>query len=159
MSVSINLKTGQYGREVDAFIRRNNKDFQAAMKHATNEMHKMAKKKVRQQAKGIVRSGHLVNEIHQKIINRGFTGEVISHASYSQAFEDGTRPHIIRIKNKPVLAGPKRGAPAGWKGISGDYAVYGKAVRHPGTEPHPFMYPAWLWGVNQLEKRIKMALN
>jgi len=89
MSASIKLNTAQYGREVDAFIRRSERDFKFAIMDATNEMHKMAKKKVRQQAKGKVRSGHLTNEIHQKIYNGGFTGEVIPHASYYKPSKRG----------------------------------------------------------------------
>ena len=158
--ISVKLDTSSFDRDVERFIKKNNRDFRQGVTMATNEMHKMAKKKIRQHSSNSkVRSGHLTNEIHQKIINGGFTGEVISHASYSQAYEEGTRPHIIRIKSKKVLAGPKRGAPGGWKSISGDYAIYGIQVRHPGTQGRPFLYPAWLWGQRKLEDYIRKALN
>ncbi len=159
MSASIKLNTAAYGRDVDRFIKKSERDFKFAIMDATNEMHKMAKKKVRQLAKGKIRSRHLTNEIHQKIYNSGMTGEVVSHASYSQAFEEGTRPHIIRVKNKKVLAGPARGAPSGWKSVGPDYATYGTVVRHPGTPAHAYMYPAWLWGQRVLEKRIRQSQN
>jgi len=87
------------------------------------------------------------------------TGEVISGASYSQAFEEGTRPHLIQIRKKKVLAGPKRGAPAGWPMISGDYAIYGTKVVHPGTKPKPFMYPAWRFGTRSFNNLVKKALS
>ena len=157
--INIKLNTSSFDRDIERFIKKNNRDFVRGVTGATNEMHKMAKKKVRQLAKGKIRSGHLTNEIHQKIYNGGFTGEVISHASYSQAFEEGTRPHIIRVKGKKVLAGPARGAPPGWKSVGPDYATYGTVVRHPGTPAHPYMYPAWLWGQRKLEDYIRKALN
>jgi hypothetical protein len=124
----------------------------------------MAKMKVRNYTRGSkVRSGTLVNGINQEITSKGMTGIVTSNANYSQAFEEGTRPHTIRIKNKKVLAGPYRGRPAGWsvskKSKAMGYAVYGQKVQHPGTHPHPFLYPAWKFAVTKLEESIKKALN
>jgi hypothetical protein len=157
--IKINLRTGQYGREVERFIKYSNRQFMMIMVNATNEMHKMAQKKIRQHSSNaIIQSGNLRKRIVPKIYNGGYTGEIVSHASYSQAYEEGQRPHIIRIANKKVLAGPKRGNP-GWTTTSGDYAIYGVKVKHPGTEPRPFMYPAWLWGIRKLEDGIKKALN
>jgi hypothetical protein len=49
---------------------------------------------------------------------------------YAVMVEDGTRPHIIRPRNKRAL----RFRPGG----SGRY-VFAKFVRHPGTRPQPFM--------------------
>jgi len=53
---------------------------------------------------------------------------LITSVEYAEYLEYGTRPHIIRIKNKKVLASKK--------------AIFGKEVKHPGTEAQPFMRPA-----------------
>ena len=146
--------------DIDRFIKKSERDFLYAVDKATNDAHRFAKSKVRQLTRNSkVRSGTLINNINQKITQRGMTGEVISGASYSQAFEEGTRPHLIKIRKKKVLAGPKRGAPAGWPLISGDYAIYGTQVVHPGTKPRPFMYPAWRFGNRSFENLVKKALS
>jgi len=153
-----------FKRQMEQFAKQSEGAFKKAVSSATLEMQKEAKKKVRDYTSGSkVKSGFLINNINTTILNGGYTGEVISAAGYSEAFENGTRPHIIRIRNKKVLAGPKRGAPAGWKvspqSASMGYATYGKEVRHPGTKPHPFMYPSWKYACDQLEKKINIALR
>jgi hypothetical protein len=87
-----------------------------------------------------------------KIVGKG---TVVSGANYSQAVEEGTRPHTIRIKSKNVLAGPKRAAPSGWDNFSRDWAVYGKKVQHPGTSGQPFLKPAWEFARRKLISDIK----
>lgn len=146
------------------FAKESDSGFKKAIIESTLLLEKTAKLKVRDYTRGSkVRSGYLINHIIKKITNKGLTGEVTSEANYSQAFEEGTKPHIIRAKNKEVLAGPKRGAPAGWKvsakSASMGYATYGKQVRHPGTQPHPFMFPAWKLATQKLETSIKQALS
>lgn len=162
--ITIGLDSRGFEREMMLFATKNERDFKIAIADSTNKMHKMAKTKVRNYTRNSkVKSGTLINSIIHNITSRGMTGEVISNADYSQAFEYGTRPHHIRIKNKKVLAGPYRGRPAGWivskasKALG--YAVYGKKVQHPGTHPRPFMFPAWRFGCRNLEKRIKISLN
>ena len=162
--IKMTLNTVSFKRDMERFAKKSEDDFKKAVASSTLEMQKMAKKKVQQHTRGSkVRSGFLVNNINTTILNGGYTGEVISAANYSEAFENGTKPHIIRIRNKKVLAGARRGAPAGWKSggrsASMGYATYGKEVRHPGTRPHPFMYPAWKHASNHLEKQIKAALR
>lgn len=154
--ITLNIKDGQFRKDIDRFIKKKGKEFKLAVADSTYRMQRLAQKKVRQHAKG--GSGFLRNNILIEISSKGFTGTVTSHAEYSQAFEEGTRPHGIRIKSKKVLAGPKRKAPSGWNNISGDYAIYGKKVQHPGTKPHPFMFPAWKSAYLYLEKLIRKAL-
>lgn len=163
--ITIGLDSRGFEREMERFARKNAKDFQDAITDSTNEMHKKARVIVRNLTMDtkVHSKPSLVSGINQQIVNRKMTGIVISNASYSQAFEEGTRPHTIRIKVKKVLAGPYRGRPAGWivskASKAMGYAVYGKKVQHPGTPPHPFMFPAWRFGCRNLEKRIKMSLN
>ena len=162
--ISMTIDSAPFKRDMERFAKQCEGDFKKAVSSATLEMQKEAKKKVRDYTSGSkVKSGFLINNINTTILNGGYTGEVISGAGYSEAFENGARPHIIRIRNKKVLAGPRRGAPAGWKSSSQSasmgYATYGKEVRHPGTKPHPFMYPAWKYACDQLEKKINTALR
>lgn len=162
--ITFHIDDRQFQRELKSFARQNNASFAQALLKATNDLERMAKLKVRDMTKAAkVKSGVLINNIYKKITNKGLTGEVISGADYSQAYEEGTRPHIIRAKNKKVLAGPLRGAPAGWN-ISGSsrqmgYATYGKEVKHPGTRPHPFMFPSWKQACANFEKYLKEALS
>ncbi len=50
-------------------------------------------------------------------------------ASYAVFVENGTAPHVIRPVNASVLA---------FEGSSGEM-VFTRLVRHPGTQPNPFM--------------------
>jgi hypothetical protein len=153
-----------FRRDMERFRKKSDSDFKMAILKATLQLEKLAKMKVRNFTRNAkVKSGFLINNIRKLITGGGLTGEVTSGASYSQAFEEGTRPHTIRVKNKKVLAGPKRGAPPGWvispTSAKMGYATYGKKVQHPGTPPHPFMFPAWRFACQQLEKFIKQALT
>lgn len=165
--ITLKVDSARFQRDVNRFMKSgagSDANFRTLISAATNKMLKLAKMKVRNYTSGSkVKSGYLINHIIQQITNKGMTGRVTSHASYSQAFEEGTRPHTIRAKMKRVLAGPKRGAPAGWdispKSASIGYAVYGTKVQHPGTNPHPFMYPAWRFACDYFEKLIDKALS
>mgnify|MGYP000132226137 CR=1 FL=1 len=162
--ITMRIESSQFRREMKEFAKKSESEFKMAIIRATLEMEKLAKMKVRDLTRTAkVKSGNLINSIHKKITDKGLTGEVISGADYSAAFEEGTRPHTIRVRNKKVLAGPRRGAPAGWnispKSASMGYATYGRKIQHPGTNPHPFMFPAWRAACQQLEKFIKQALT
>jgi hypothetical protein len=148
-----------FQREMEKFIRQSDREFKSVIRDSSNHLVKMAKLKVRNfTRRSKVKSRTLINGIRKNITNKGLTGEVLSSASYSEAFEYGTRPHTIRVKNKGVLAGPYRGRPPGWyvskKSKSMGFATYGKKVQHPGTQAHPFMYPAWRYAVDYFEKQI-----
>ncbi len=60
-------------------------------------------------------------------------GYVRSDAPYSGFVERGTRPHLIRPRNKSVLAARTGGTRSG-----GTYQFFGKLVRHPGTKANPY---------------------
>jgi len=153
--IKLSIEDGAFRRDMKKFMKKNDRDFQTAINGATMTLHRLAIKKVRQLAKK--GTGTLRNNIRMAISGNKLTGTVISGAAHSQAFEEGTRPHTIRAKNKKVLAGPARGMKG--QNVSGDYAFYGKQVQHPGTMPHPFMFPAWKFACNHLEKLIKKALS
>jgi len=158
--ITLRIDSMTFQKDLDRFLKKSENGFRYAVDKGTTDMHRFAKKKVRQLTRNSkVRSGTLINNIYPIITNKGMTGAVISKASYSRAFEEGTRPHLIKIRHKKILAGPKRGAPGGWPMISGDYAIYGTKVVHPGTKPKPFMYPAWRFGMRSFERMVKTALS
>jgi len=162
--MTFRIDDSNFRQEMDRFRRKSESGFKDAILKATLELVRFAKLKVRDYTRNSkVKSSFLVNNIRKVITNNGLTGEVISAAGYSQAFEEGTRPHPITIKNKRVLAGPYRGRPAGWvvseKSKSMGYATYGKQVNHPGTKPYPFLYPAWKSACGLFEKLMREALK
>lgn len=53
---------------------------------------------------------------------------IVFNVEYAQMVNDGTRPHVIRPKNKQVL-----------KFQMGGRTVYAKYVNHPGTKAKPFL--------------------
>lgn len=162
-TLTFRIDTASFQREMRDFAKKKDKEFRRAVIDSVLYLKQRAKERVRDFTKGSkVRSGFLINNIRNVITNNGLTGEVISGAEYSRAFEEGTAPHVIEIKNKKVLAGPLRGAPAGWvvsaKSKAMGYATYGKRIFHPGTKPHPFMFPSFREAVVRLEQSIRNAL-
>lgn len=55
------------------------------------------------------------------------SGKIWTNAGYAIYVHEGTGPHIIKVRVKKVLANKKTGQ------------IFGKAVRHPGTKPNPFI--------------------
>lgn len=68
-----------------------------------------------------------------KVTHIGPTGVVTFPVRYAQFVHDGTRPHIIRARNKKVL-----------KFKVGARVLYRPLVRHPGTRARPFLERAML---------------
>lgn len=162
--ITMRIDDRMFRQDMDRFRSRSEQGFKRALLRAVLLLERNAKMRARDWTRSSkVRRGFLINGIIKKITHKGLTGEVISRASYSQAFEEGTRPHIIRVKNKKVLAGPKRGAPQGWiiskKSASMGYATYGKQISHPGTKPHPYMFPSWREACTAFENYMKEALR
>lgn len=78
-----------------------------------------------------VDKGRLRNSINLSPQTPGFTLYTLSaNVEYAEAVEFGTKPHIITIQTKKVLADVKAGR------------IFGTRVQHPGTEAQPFMRPA-----------------
>jgi len=57
-------------------------------------------------------------------------GKVEVGANYGIYVHEGTRPHIIRVRQKKVLANKREGR------------IFGKVVHHPGTKKNPFLQKA-----------------
>jgi HK97 gp10 family phage protein len=67
--------------------------------------------------------------LRQSISSRmqGNTSAIIeSRAKYSAYVDQGTRPHIIRVRNAKVLANRRTGQ------------FFGRVVKHPGTKSQPY---------------------
>lgn len=73
-----------------------------------------------------------------------------------QFWEEGTRPHIIRPKNKQSLKFKWANAPAGIPNIDGEY--FFKKVRHPGTKGH-FLFKEIVEDENLMNDLLKQAFS
>lgn len=71
-------------------------------------------------------------------------GVINAGRAYASFVENGTRPHEIRPRRVSVLA---------WEGSDGE-GHFAKVVHHPGTQPHPFMGPAFFKAEQVLEARL-----
>ena len=104
-----------------------------------------AKAKLNITNNGSVKTGHLRRGITTDVGNMEVTVHT-SNIKYARGVEEGTRPHIIKAKNKKALY---------WKGAK--HPV--KSVRHPGSRAKPFLIPAFEKEkevlVKDLEKVIK----
>lgn len=78
---------------------------------------------------GSVKTGHLRRSIAYKTTSTEGTVHT-SNVKYARSIEDGSKPHIIRAKNKKALY---------WAGAS--HPV--KQVKHPGSKAKPFLKPAF----------------
>lgn len=74
-------------------------------------------------------------------------GELYNTAKYAKAVHDGTRPHLIKTRNKKALSN--------WK------TFFWKVVHHPWTKANPFMDRAIknFWWEKHIEKIILNELN
>jgi hypothetical protein len=71
-------------------------------------------------------------------------GAVYSTSGYGGYLEVGTRPHIITVKTAKVLTDGE--------------TFFGKSVRHPGTNPHPYIKPAFDKFGPKFSERMKAHL-
>jgi HK97 gp10 family phage protein len=81
-----------------------------------------------------VRSGHLSQSLRSRPVTGSFfdggvEGGIQSPLPYASYVEDGTRPHLIEPRFRKALRWP-----AGASGFA-----FAQRVRHPGTDPNPFM--------------------
>ncbi len=90
--------------------------------------------------------GNLRQNIRVTLISK-IKAVITSKAPYSSWVEDGTRPHVITIKNKRVLANRRTGQ------------IFGTRVNHPGTSPNPFMKRAVERTKSQVSGFFKTAIK
>ena len=78
-------------------------------------------------------SGWLRSSLTGRVVPAGsdsWVGIVATPVSYALFVEFGTKPHVIRARNRRVLANTRTGD------------VFGPVVHHPGTPAQPFLRPA-----------------
>lgn len=76
-------------------------------------------------------TGNLRRSIYRRVYGAE-KGLVATDEKYGEYVEFGTRPHVIRPRNKKMLAFKIDGR-----------LVFAKEVRHKGSRPFPFMQPAF----------------
>lgn len=72
---------------------------------------------------------------------------VESKAKYSAYVDQGTRPHIIRVKNAKVLANRRTGQ------------IFGRVVKHPGTRKQPYFTDAVTGNESFLNNELTNAMQ
>ena len=92
-----------------------------------------------------VKTGHLKRSISTKMGDMEATIHT-SNLKYAPMVEFGTRPHIIRAKNKKALY---------WKGAT--HPV--KQVNHPGSKAKPYLIPAFEKEKDQFLEKLKEVIR
>ena len=92
-----------------------------------------------------VKTGHLRRSISTKMGDMEATIHT-SNLKYAPMVEFGTKPHIIRAKNKKALY---------WKGAS--HPV--KQVSHPGSKAKPYLIPAFEKEKDQFLEKLKEVIR
>ena len=92
-----------------------------------------------------VKTGHLRRSISTKMGDMEATIHT-SNLKYAPMVEFGTRPHIIRAKNKKALY---------WKGAT--HPV--KQVNHPGSKAKPYLIPAFEKEKDQFLEKLKEVIR
>ena len=92
-----------------------------------------------------VKTGHLRRSISTKMGDMEATIHT-SNLKYAPMVEFGTRPHIIRAKNKKALY---------WKGAT--HPV--KQVNHPGSKAKPYLIPAFEKEKDQFLEKLKEVIS
>lgn len=91
-----------------------------------------------------VRTGRLRQSISIQILQDRIV--IGPHTEYAAYVEFGTKPHVIRAKNKKALAF-----------YSGGKRVIVKEVHHPGTRAQPYVRPAYQDWVDEIASQVAEA--
>jgi HK97 gp10 family phage protein len=75
------------------------------------------------------------------------SGVVDVGADYGIFVHEGTKPHIIRVVNKRVLANKRTGQ------------IFGRVVRHPGTKANPFLQNAVDQNKSFIDRQFEIAVE
>ena len=88
------------------------------------------------------KTGNLGRTIHLGRVTAQ-VAETIASASYAAYVERGTRPHVIRPRNRKALRFPADAGSARLSGSprTGGRVRFAKRVQHPGTKAKPYMLP------------------
>lgn len=104
-----------------------------------------AKAKANLTSNGSVKTGHLRRGITTDVGNMEVTVHT-SNIKYASMVEKGTRPHIIRPKNKKALY---------WKGAKRPV----RQVNHLGSKAKPYLIPAFDKEKDNFIKKVKKVIE
>lgn len=90
--------------------------------------------------------GNLRQSISSRMTGKA-SAEIVSKAKYSAYVDQGTRPHIIRVKNARVLANRRTGR------------IFGRVVKHPGTRKQPYFTDAVTGNEKFLNDNLQSAMQ
>jgi HK97 gp10 family phage protein len=90
--------------------------------------------------------GNLRQSISSRMIGKA-SAVVQSKAKYSAYVDQGTKPHIIRVKNARVLANRRT------------EQFFGKIVHHPGTRKQPYFTDALKSGEKFINNELTQAIQ
>lgn len=86
------------------------------------------------------KTGHLQRSIVPGAISAK-SAQVEARTPYAGFEERGTRPHVIRPKNKKALAWGGARRLTGTLRSGSSATNFATVVNHPGTKPHPYLLP------------------
>ena len=135
------------------------------MESAAYEIDTHQKQNIRQlSSKSGVNYSSMMAANHVVINRAGKAATVYNDHKAAGFFEEGTKPHEIKVKTKKVLATLKEYTKGKGLKYSTDkkgntYAVFGKRVFHPGTPKRPFFFPAVDKVKPKYIERLKQILN
>lgn len=92
-------------------------------------------------------TGNLRRSIYRRVYSAN-KGIVATDEKYGEYVEFGTRPHVIRPRNKKMLAFKVNGK-----------MVFARSVRHKGSKPYPYMQPAFEDGKDYVEKNYEKYIS
>jgi hypothetical protein len=84
-------------------------------------------------------TGHTARTIAPGALTSDFT--IVTAAGAAAFLEFGTRPHVIRPRNKSVLSWSANRRLSGRARTASGRRFFAKVVHHPGTKPQPFLVP------------------
>lgn len=142
MSSDVALDASDLARFIDAFRLipdKARREMGVTLGKATRDIRERARKNHRFKS----RTARLERAIQSQVDKDALTGYVYidGHAaSYGRYVHEGTKPHLIRPRNRKMLRWATRG---------GNFA-FASIVKHPGTAPDQFLYNA----ANDLREKI-----
>lgn len=141
--ISITLENGDRVEEYLRVYRNKTKSkVQNVVKKSTYRITKGAKNNITQN--GSVITGRLRSSITSKVENMG--GISGTNVNYAKSIEEGSKPYIIRARNKKALYWPGANHPV-------------KQVRHPGTQAKPYLTPVYEEELPKYMKDLKDAIK
>lgn len=97
------------------------------------------------------KTGHTARTIAPGDLTDSYT--IVTAAGAAPFLEFGTRPHVIRPRNKKMLSWPANASGRRLSGRARTNAgprIFARKVNHPGTRPQPFLLPGAQEAVRQV---------